>query len=88
MAGNAADELDDGRLEPTQRKSGALSSVVLIGFLLGAVGTYRWLSGRLQSEVTVDIAPPQSSAAPSSGDGPEPAAPQSGTRTATPPAEY
>jgi phenylpyruvate tautomerase PptA (4-oxalocrotonate tautomerase family) len=79
MAGNAADELDDGRLEPTKRKSGALSSVVLIGFLLGAVGTYRWLSGRLNSEVTVDVAPPQPSRMPDAGRSDE---------IVPPPAEY
>lgn len=98
MAGNAADELDDdGRLEnPVSRKGGALSPAVLIGFLLGAVGAYQWLTGRLQSEVTVDVAPPEAPLAPPAAEADPGGTVQSGKadspaladQSAPPPAEY
>ena len=98
MAGNAADELDDdGRLEsPARGKSGLLNPVVLIGFLVGAVGAYQWLTGRLQSEVTVDVAPPEAPIAPPAGEADRGGTIQSGKadlpaladQSAPPPAEY
>ena len=98
MAGNAADELDDdGRLEsPARGKSGLLNPVVLIGFLVGAVGAYQWLTGRLQSEVTVDVAPPEAPIAPPAGEADRGGTIQSGMadlpapadQSAPPPAEY
>jgi phenylpyruvate tautomerase PptA (4-oxalocrotonate tautomerase family) len=82
MAGNPADELDDdGRLEgPAKHKGGGLHPLVLIGFIIGAVGAYQWLTGRLQSEVTVDVAPPEPPIA-------SPASPPTADEAA-PPAEY
>ncbi len=72
LAGNPADELDDdgGLEQPSRRKSGALSPVLLIGFVLGAIGAYQWLTARINSDATVDVAAPNPPSAPPSAGSP------------------
>jgi phenylpyruvate tautomerase PptA (4-oxalocrotonate tautomerase family) len=63
MAGNAADELPAaaGRSEPAGR--GAVrGAAVWLGFALGLCVAYAWLSRRVGSEASVDVAPPTGSA--------------------------
>ena len=61
LAGNAADELE--QLEDSEPPAARVAfgwgrPAVLLGFALGALLGFRWLSERVGTETTVDAAPP------------------------------
>jgi phenylpyruvate tautomerase PptA (4-oxalocrotonate tautomerase family) len=64
VAGNAADELDqlgdDENGSSDGRRGGWGRRAAMAGFVAGLVVVYRWLSGRVGTDATVDAAPPLS----------------------------
>jgi len=83
VAGNAADDLDEHRhlhLEPEAQRAPHRSrrpgwrAALFAGLALGALTSFRWLSTRLASDVSVDAASPEPPTAPRT---PVPAAPPS-----------
>lgn len=62
VAGNASDELDELTAEAGEDDEGSgrgwLKPAVLAGFVVGVVAGYRWISGRIRNDATVDAAPP------------------------------
>lgn len=55
IGGDAADEL---AVRPMPRRRGRARPVLLLGFALGALASYRWLMARLATDTVVDVAPP------------------------------
>ena len=83
VAGNAADDLDEHRhlhLEPEAQRAPRRSrrpgwrAALFAGLALGALTSFRWLSTRLASDVSVDAASPEPPTTPRT---PVPAAPPS-----------
>jgi phenylpyruvate tautomerase PptA (4-oxalocrotonate tautomerase family) len=66
MAGNAADEIDQLVSEGASRLEGGSPRwrrpAVLLGFALGAIAGYRWLSRRVGTDTIVDAAAPPAAA--------------------------